>query len=254
MEIVRLEAIDDRRRFADRAVLEANERRRARVVFVRGENRMAALRRVARHFLGLAAHAQQQRVERMAAGGEQRAATERFFRVPAILAVPRADAVIVIDFAVVQRADEARVNHRFGRDELRRPAALETEAHFDTALLRGPLHCKDFGPLDRERLLHDDVFSVLRRGDELLRVLVGVARDIDRMNVRAREHGGEIGERSNRRAVARGKLGVIELARRPDGGDLRLAGRVDRRDVRGRRPAVADDGDVVFLHELIVEG
>ncbi len=119
VEVVGLEAVDDRRALADLAALEVQDRHAAGVVFVGAEDLALRFRRVAADALHFLAHAQQQRVERVAAGGEQRAAAVRLARVPAELAIPRPDAVVVIDLAVVQVAEQALVDDRLGREELR---------------------------------------------------------------------------------------------------------------------------------------
>ena len=247
MEIVGLKAIHDRRALAHRAAREAQQRGRARRIFVGGEGRVRALRGVARHFLHAAAEAEQQRIERMAAGGEQGAAAEFAFCVPAVLAVPRADAVKVVDLAVMQRADEARIEHRFRGEKLRRPPALEAHAHFHARLLRRALHREDVAPLDRQRLLHDDVLARARRRDELRGVLIRVAGDVHDVDRRIGEHRREVCVGLDRRAMLRAQLRGIERTRRPDRRDLRAGAGVDCGDVGGGGPAVADDRDVIFF-------
>ena len=105
VEIVRLKAIDHRRALPHGAALEAQDRGGAGGIFVGGENWMLALRRIARDFLHVAAQAEEQGVEGVATGGEQGAAAE-FFLCSAILSY-LTDPVIVIDLAIVQRADES---------------------------------------------------------------------------------------------------------------------------------------------------
>src|SRR6187551_958437 len=94
VEVVGLQTIDDRRRLADAAVLELQNGGRRRAVFVGGEDRVRALGRIARDFIDLCVHAEEQRIDRMATGGQERAAAQAALRVPAILAVPRSDAVV----------------------------------------------------------------------------------------------------------------------------------------------------------------
>ena len=72
VEIVRLQAIHDRGAFPDLAALEFKNRDAARRVFVRLENLAARFCVVARHFRDVVAHAEQERIERVATGGQQR--------------------------------------------------------------------------------------------------------------------------------------------------------------------------------------
>ena len=83
------------------------------------EQRIRAVRRVAGDFLDIGVHAQQERVERMASRREKCAPAKTPLDVPAILAVPRSDTVVVVHLAVVQTAYEAGVEDRLRRDELR---------------------------------------------------------------------------------------------------------------------------------------
>ncbi len=54
----------------------------------------------------------------MATRGEEGAATVFFAGVPAELAIPGADAMIIIDFGIVQGAEETLIDHRASADEL----------------------------------------------------------------------------------------------------------------------------------------
>src|SRR4029453_6198186 len=114
VKVIWLEAINHRRAFPDRAVGEPQDGHRAGRILIRGENRMPAFGRVARAFLAFASHAKEQCIERMTASGQQRAAAKLALRVPAVLAVPRTDAVIVIDLTLMDRADEPGAEDRFG--------------------------------------------------------------------------------------------------------------------------------------------
>lgn len=140
VEIIGLETIHDGSAFADAAVLELQERHAAGVVFVGCKDFAPGLGVVAGDFSDVVAHAEQQGVEGVATGGEQGAAAGVFARVPAELPIPRADAVIVIHLAVVQRAEQALINRGFGGEELTGIAALEADAGFDLGLLEGGFH------------------------------------------------------------------------------------------------------------------
>lgn len=92
---------------------------------------------IAHYLHDLIVHTQQEGVLCVAAGLQQRAAPGVFAPAPPELRISGADAVVVIDLAVVQHAKQALVNHGFGGEELAGKAALETDARLD------------FGPLDR---------------------------------------------------------------------------------------------------------
>src|SRR4051794_40641007 len=114
----------------------------------------------------------------MAARGEKRAAAHLAFCIPAILSIPRPDAMVVIDLAVMQSAYQPGVNERLGSQKLRGITALKTDARFCARLLCGLLHGKDVGPLDSERFFNYDMFAGARRCNELVGVLIGVACNI----------------------------------------------------------------------------
>ena len=249
VEIVRLQAVDHCGAFADPSVGEFHEGRGARRVLVGGEYGVTALRGITGDLFDVAPHAEQQRVERMAARRQQRTAPELLLRVPAILPVPGTDAMVVVDFAVVNPAEQARVDHRPGREKLRRISAFEADAGGDPACRRGLLHVDDVGPFDRQRLLDDDVLPMPRGEHELLGVLVRVARDVDDVDVVAFHHRLQVVVHSQLASMACAQLARRQRPRRPDVGDLRLTGCIDRRDMRRRRPAVPEDCDVIrFRH------
>jgi hypothetical protein len=147
----------------------------------------------------------------------------------------------------VQRAEEAGVHDRLGRKELGRIAALEADAGSDAGLRERLFHPDNLAPLHRERLFGDDVLAVSHRADELIGVLVRIAGDVDGVDVPIGEHRLEIRVDLDRGAVALAEVTGGQGTRRPHGGDLALAGRVDRGNVGRRRPAVSDDGHVVRL-------
>src|SRR5947209_19955520 len=109
------------------------------------------------------------------------------------------------------------------------------------------LNFYDLVPLYCERLLDDHVLAVPRREAELLRMLVGIARDIDDVNVGIREHRLELRMHRYGTTVTGAQFAGIQRAGGEDRGDLGLARGVDGADMCGRRPAVADDPNVVFL-------
>ena len=64
----------------------------------------------------------------MAARGEQRGAASVLPRVPAELPIPRPDAVIVIDLAIMQFAEQSLIDDGLRREKLAGETALETDA------------------------------------------------------------------------------------------------------------------------------
>ncbi len=85
--------------------------------------------------------------------------------------------MIVIDFAVMQFAEESLVDDRFGREKLAGVTALETHARFHAGSIDRPFYRHTIFPRKRQRLLDDDVFAGLRGSDDLRRVLVGITAD-----------------------------------------------------------------------------
>jgi len=70
----------------------------------------------------------------VAACFKQRTASGVLAFAPSELSIPRADAMVVIHFAVMQSAEQAFVQDAFDGEELTREAAFETDAGFDAAL------------------------------------------------------------------------------------------------------------------------
>src|SRR5438093_12575904 len=96
VEVVGLETIHDRSALGDGSAPELQEGDAGGGVFVRREDFAPGWGVVAGDFGHVAAHAEQQRVKRVATGGEQRAAAGVFARVPAELAVPRSDPMVIV--------------------------------------------------------------------------------------------------------------------------------------------------------------
>src|SRR5687768_659986 len=140
MEVIGLEAIDDGRALADRAILELQDCRGTRLIFVGLEDRVAALGGITGHLLNITSHAEQEGVERVTPRGQKRAAAQLFLGVPTVLSVPRPDAMVIIDFTVVEFADQALVDHRLRREELRAVTAFKTYADLHASRLRRLFH------------------------------------------------------------------------------------------------------------------
>lgn len=249
VEIIRLETVHDGGAFADAAVLELQERHAAGVVFVGRKDFAPGLGVVARDFGDVVAHAEQEGVEGVATGGEQGAAAGVFAGVPAELPIPRADAVIIIHFAVVQRAEQALIQHGFGGEKLTGVTALEADAGFDLGLLDGGFHFAQVFERHAKRFLDDDVFAGPRGFNHLGFVLIRVAANGDGINVRIGEHFIEVVVSGDVPAMFGAEFAGIQLARGIDGGDLGEGRGVDGGNVRGGDPAVTDDADVIFFHE-----
>ena len=92
---------------------------------------MRRRRLVARHLGDVVAHEHQQAVERVAAGGEERAAAAVAPQVPLVLADLGPDVVVVVDLGVVHRADQIAVDEALGHRELLAEAHLEAHAGAD---------------------------------------------------------------------------------------------------------------------------
>ena len=248
VEVVGLEAVDDGGAFADAAVFEFDDGDAGGVVLVGGEDFALGFGGEAGDGFDVVAHAEEEGVHGVAAGGEEGAAAVFFAGVPAELAIPRADAVVVVDFAVVNGAEEALVDHGFGGDELAGEAAFEADAAMDAVGFGGGGDVADFLKGVGHGFLQDDVFFGVGGGDGLVAVLAGIGGDVDDVNARIGEHGVEVLVGGDGAAVFGAEFGAIEGAGGVDGGDLSLFGGVDGVDVRCGCPSVSDNADVVFFH------
>ena len=83
---------------------------------------------------------EQQGVERVASGRQKGAAPGVLARIPAELAIPGADTVVIVDLAVMEFSEQAFIDDGFGGEELARKAAFKTDAGFYPRLLDGLLH------------------------------------------------------------------------------------------------------------------
>lgn len=105
VKVVRLETIDDRCCFPDAPILKADQSDGCRVVLVRLEIGIAGPRAPTMDLGDRTGHAKEESIQGMTPGAEQAGAATVFVNVPPELSVPWADAVIVIDFAVVDFAE-----------------------------------------------------------------------------------------------------------------------------------------------------
>lgn len=249
VEVVGLQAVHHGGGFADGAVLELHQGDAGGVVFIRGEDFALGLGAETGDAFHLAGHDHEQGVEGVAAGGEQGAAAILFADVPAELAIPGADAVVVVHFAVVKVAQEALVDDGLGGLELAGEAALKADAAFDAVGLGGGDDFTHFFQGVGHGLFQDDVLPGLGGGHGLVAVLAGVAGDVHDMDVGIGQHGVDVLVGLDGAAVLGAQFRAVQRAGGVDGGDLCLLAGVDRVNVRGRCPAVTNDADVVFFHE-----
>ena len=111
VEVVRLKAIHAGSHFRNPiTAIKFEDRHARRFIFIRLKIFPLRLCVIARDLLNLSVHEEQQGIERVATRGQERAATEVLFDVPRVLTVPRPNPVIVIQLAIVQVAEQARVN------------------------------------------------------------------------------------------------------------------------------------------------
>ncbi len=242
-----MKTIDDRRHFPDAAILELQNGDAGGGIFIAGKIPVSGLRGITADRFHLFAHAQEQRVQGMATGREEAAAAGVFARVPAVLTIPGADAVIIIDLAVVDGPQQAAVDDGFNREELAGEAALEADTRFDFGLADGLLNGQAILPVQSEGLFDDQMLSRLGRGDGMAGVVLRIAADGDGMEAFISEHLRQIRVTRNRTAKAGADLRRIEFARGMDGGHLRPRRGVDGRDMGAAHPAITDNPDVIFL-------
>ena len=79
----------------------------------------------------------------MATGGQETASAGPLLNVPAILPVPRANSMVIVDFPVMDGAEQALVDDGLGRLELVRKPRLEADAGSNARFLDRLLHGVD---------------------------------------------------------------------------------------------------------------
>ena len=149
----------------------------------------------------------------MAAGSQQRAAAILLAGVPAELAVPRADAVVVVDLAVVEPAEEPFVEEGLRDAELTRKPALKANAPLDAMLRRRGDDLAHLFRRVRHRLLENDVLAGGCGGYRLIAMLAGIARDVDDIKILVGKHLLELPVGLHRPAMLGGEFRGIEGAR-----------------------------------------
>src|SRR6185503_12492697 len=118
----------------------------------------------------------------------------------------------------------------------------------DPGRLDGLLDGDAIIPLQRQRLLDDEMFARLRGGHGVPGMILRIAANRNRVDARVREHGVELREGLDGRAVLRAGGGRIERAGGTNRGDLAVRRGIDGGNVRGRGPTVTDDADVIPFH------
>src|ERR1041385_353545 len=185
----------------------------------------------------------------MAAGREQAAAPGVFANVPPELPVPGADPVIVVDFAIVNLAQQTLVEEGYDGEKLAGVAALKAYTSLDSGCLDGLTHGHAILPGKGERFFDNQVFAGLGRRDGLPGMGMWIAANGDGVQVWFPQHFLEVFVPADSGAVFGAEAGRIQGAGGTDASDLGQRGRIERVDVRPRCPAVTNHTDVVLFHE-----
>src|SRR5258708_23066962 len=106
----------------------------------------------------------------MASGCQQRTATGVLARVPAELAVPGPNAVVIIHLSIVNVSEQSFIQSRLGDEELAGISALETNAGPDAGLLHCLFHIAQVFEGQAKRLFDDQILPPPRCGNDLVRV------------------------------------------------------------------------------------
>ena len=117
---------------------------------------------------------------------------------PAELTVPRTNAVVIIDFGKVDLAEQARLEHRMDRLELRREAHLEADARLDRGATECSRHDFEIRGVEGQRLLDDHMLAGLDRFDELGGVILREGANGDGIDVGIGQHGVQVLEHADR--------------------------------------------------------
>ena len=152
-----------------------------------GEVRMRGSGGEACDTLHLAPHAEEQRIQRMASGREETAAPGIGARVPAELPVPRPDAMVIIDFAVMDLAEQALIDDRFGGEKLAGITALEADAALHASALHRLLHLAQVIQRKGDRFFDDQVLARLGGGDGLGGMVIRVTAYGNHIDVGAKQ-------------------------------------------------------------------
>ena len=179
VEVVGLEAIQNRSRLAHPAVSELKNGHAGRRVFVFLEVLVLGLGRIARDLGHFSPHHPDEHVKSVTTGRKQTAPSHAFLHVPTILSVPWTDPMVIVDLAIMKIAEQAFVENRLSDEKLIAVTQLETHASAYFCLLGRLLHGVYLTGIEGEWFLDDQVFARLRGLDDLRGVFVGVTRYVD---------------------------------------------------------------------------
>ena len=253
VEVIGLQTIHARSDFCRIAIGEFEEGDRGGVVLVGLENGGLGFGGQAGHFLDLAIHEEQARIEGVATGGEQAGAGKVFFDIPFKLPVPRANAVVVIDFAVVQFPEQALVDDGADHGKVRAKAAFKADAGLHARGANGIAHPFEVVVRQADGFFDDQVLARFGSRDRLVRVKFVGRADVDDVNVGIRDHVLVILVRFEGQTVLRGEGVFAVVATRTDRRHTRAIDRFERVDVRPSYPAEPDDADVEITHNYLRE-
>src|SRR5262245_58323125 len=139
----------------------------------------------------------------MATSREQRTSASVLAGIPAELAVPWTNAVIIIHFAVVKIAEQALINDSFGGEKLAGVPALEADAGVHSASLDRIVNRAAVSPIQSQRFFDDHVFARVGGGDGVARMVVRVTANRDSMERLVGEKRVQIRRGGDLSAVAR---------------------------------------------------
>src|SRR5436190_8121554 len=95
------------------------------------------MRGIRTHHFHILPHAEQQCVHGMATGREEAASAGILPRVPAVLAIPWADTVVIIHLPIVDSPKQTLVDDRFDGAKLAAEPAFKAHARFNPGSLDG---------------------------------------------------------------------------------------------------------------------
>ena len=124
----------------------------------------------------------------MASCGEERAAAIFATGVPAELAVPGPDSMVIVDLGVMDISEQALVEDCARAGELSGEAAFEADASSDSVLFGGLHDGFYFGERVGHGFLEDDVFAGAGGCDGLVSVSAWQAGDVDDVYLFIAEH------------------------------------------------------------------
>ena len=196
-------------------------------------------------------HAEQQRIHGMTSGAQQAAAPTALLLIPAVLAIPWANPMVVVHFPVVHAAEQASVDGTLHGQKLSAVAHFKTNTGAHPGLLYSPVDLHAFVPVQGNGLLENEVLAGFGRSHRKLRVVPGITRDVNHLEITLRKESRGIREGPDRCPVLRAEFRFIERSLRQNRSDTRFAGGLQRRNMSRGGPAVANDTSIEdFGHVL----